>query len=480
MGKLIGLIPAAGKGVRARPYTSLVPKGMLQVDGRPNLERIICLMRDDLQIDEIYMTVGYLSTVIKEYFKDGSRLGVRLHYIDNTELDKGLAWSVLLAGRQLSDPCCVILSDECYIGSNHALLRDFPYEQAIVTCAVMNADDTKLIKRNYSVRKSDNKVLNLIEKPQVLENNLLGLGTFILTPEFFPLLAEAFARSPSGYVEFVSFIDSLCTKAPGVLCFQMEGTYVNINDRDSLNLARYHNRNRNFDDNRIALLLYSEGVEANIDFTIKRYRRNQAIDEVYVVVPHQNTIEANIRACGASIIRCPPGITLYGEKLRYGMDHMAGDILVLAEADYTFAQHDINKLLEYLKEADMVVGTRTTRQLIEQGSDMRGLVRIANIVLAKLIELLWWRREVRISDVGCTFRAIWYSCYQEIRDRLQSRGPEFLAEMIIEIMSDRMRMIEIPVNYFNRSEEMNKKYRNRRTFLRILSMINSKRLFRKW
>jgi UDP-N-acetylglucosamine diphosphorylase / glucose-1-phosphate thymidylyltransferase / UDP-N-acetylgalactosamine diphosphorylase / glucosamine-1-phosphate N-acetyltransferase / galactosamine-1-phosphate N-acetyltransferase len=479
MGKLIGLIPAAGKGIRARPYTSLVPKGMLQVDGRPNLERIICLMRDELQIDEIYMTVGYLSAVIKDYFKDGSQFGVRLHYVDNTELDKGLAWSILLAGRQLSAPCCVILSDECYIGSNHAQLRDFPYQEAIATCTVMNTDDTKLIKRNYSVRKAGIKILNLLEKPESFENNLLGLGTFILTPEFFPLLAEAFDQAPSGYVEFVTFIDSLCQKDPGVFCFEMEGTYVNINDRDSLNLARYYERNRNFSCNRITLLLYSEGVEKNIEFTINRYRRNPAIDQVYVVLPHDNTIEQQVQTCGASIIICPQGVTLYGEKILYALDHMEGDILVMAEAEYAFAEHDINKLLEYLKEADMVVGTRTTRQLIEQGSDMRGLVRIANIILAKLIELLWWRRETRISDVGCTFRAVWRSCYHDIRERLQSRGPELLAEMIIEIMYDRKRMIEIPVNYYNRSEAMNKKYRNRKTFLRILSMIVSKWLFRK-
>ncbi len=480
MGKLIGLIPAAGKGVRARPYTTLVPKGMLQVDVRPNLERIIYLMRDALQIDEIYVTVGYLSAVIKAYFKDGSQLGVRLHYIDNTELDKGVAWLILLAGRQLSAPCCVILSDECYIGSNHAQLRYFPYKEAIVACAAMKAENTKLIRRNYSVRKIGNRILNLLEKPQILENNLLGLGTFILTPEFFPLLEEACAQAPSGYVEFVTFIDSLCRNDPGGLCFEMEGSYFNINDRDSLNLARFYERNRSFADNRIALLLYSEGGEENIDFTINRYRRNRAIDEVYVVLPHDNTIEHKVRASGASVILCPLAVTLYGEKIRYGMDRMVGDILIQAEAEYTFAEHDINKLLEYLKEADMVVGTRTTRQLIEQGSDMRGLVRIANIVLAKLIELLWWRREVRMSDVGCTFRAVWSSCYQETRDRLHGRGSELLAEMIIEIMYDRKRMIEVPVNYFNRSEAMNAKYRNRKTFLRILSMIAGKRLFRKW
>jgi NDP-sugar pyrophosphorylase family protein len=478
MSKLIGLIPAAGKGVRARPYTSLVPKGMLQIDGRPNLERIICQMRDELGITEIYMTVGYLSEVIKEYFGDGSFLGVTLKYIDNTELDKGLAWSILLAGRAFTFPCCVMLSDECYIGSNHADLLNFPYHQGLVTCAVMKADDAKMIRRNYSIIKEGNQAVRIIEKPQVLENNLLGLGTFILTPDFFPLLAEAFAQSPNGYVEFVTFIDRLCQHTPGVLCFEMKGTYVNINDRDSLNLARYYERKRSFAKNTVSLLLYSEGVEQNIEFTINRYKKNCEIHAIYVVLPDDNKISDQVTRSGAYIICIPPEITLYGEKMSYALDRLPGDIFVLAEADYTFPEHDIAKLLDYIKEADMVVGTRTTRQLIEQGSDMRGLVRVANIVLAKLLELLWWRREGRISDVGCTFRAIWRNSYEDIRSNLKAKGPEFLAEMAVELLNERRRLIEIPVNYYNRSEAMHKKYRNRKTFLRILFMLGKKRFTR--
>lgn len=471
MAKLVGLIPAAGKGVRARPYTTLVPKGMLQLDGRPNLERIICLMRDELAIEDIYMTVGYLAPIIKEYFRDGSQLGVRLHYIDNTELDKGLAWSILIAGQHLNCPCCVILSDECYIGSNHAELLDFPYEDAIATCAVMDADDAKLIKRNYSVRKAGNRTLRLLEKPQVLENNLLGLGTFLLAPQFFPLLAQAFREAENGYVEFVNFLDILCDKEPGVRCFEMTGKYVNINDRDSLNLARYYNRAQNFHKNAISLLISAEGVEDNIEFTIKRYLRNKALSHIAVVMPYENRIAAKVQGTGVECIVCPEEITLYGEKLRYGMNRLPGDIFLWAEGDYVFPEHDIDKLLCYLREADMVVGTRTTRQLIEQGSDMRGLVRLGNIGLAKLLELFWWRHELRISDVGCTFRAIWRGCWEDVRDNLGSRGPELLTELAIEVLHDRKRIIEIPVNYYNRSEALNVKYRRIPTFFRILGVM---------
>ena len=474
MAELVGLIPAAGKGVRARPYTSLVPKGMLQIDGRPNLERIINLMRDDLGITRIYMTVGYRSDVIRHYFGDGSSFGVQLHYVENVELDRGLAWSVLLAGRQAAAPCCVMLSDECYIGSNHRELLIFPYDEVIATCTTMEVDDVRLIQRNYAVYKEGDRILKLVEKPEVVENNLLGLGTFLLMPTFFERLEEACGQKD--YVEFVTFLNSLCQKGPGVGCFEMQGSYVNINDRDSLHLARYLERQRSFHTNSVGLLLYAEGSEEHLGFTIGRYKKNEWVDVVYVLIPHESMQEKAIETANAIVIRCPEGLNRYGERLLYGMDQMQDDILVLAEADYTFGAHDISKLLEYLKEADIVAGTRTTRQLIAQGSDMRGVVRLANIFLAKLIELLWWRREVRISDVACTFRAMWRDCYRDLRPELTGQGPEVLAEMVISALNQRKRLIEIPVNYYNRSKALYRTYRNRKTFLAILLMLCRKKV----
>jgi NDP-sugar pyrophosphorylase family protein len=476
MEKMVGIIPAAGKGVRARPYTSLVPKGMLQIAGKPNIERIINLMRDSLQIEDIFIVVGYLGDIIKEYFQDGRRFGVRLHYIENRNLERGLAWSILLAGQKTSTTCCVILSDECYIGSNHKQILQAQFADTHAVCTVMAVDDPKIIRRNYAVKLSGSRIVRLTEKPVTIENDLLGCGTFLLNPPVFELLAGEFRKATDNYVEFVTFLDKLCSIKPGVACFKLNGTYVNINDRDSLNLARFHERNRSFSTKNISLILYSEGTEDNLAFTVQQYRKIEAVTSIHVVLPSENSISHEINESNVNILTCPPELTLYGEKLKYAMDNASGDILILAEAAYTFPAHDIEKLLCYLKEADMVAGTRTTRQLIAQGSDMRGIVRFANIFLAKLLELLWWSYEPRFTDVGCTFRAVWHSSYKEIQDQLKEKGPSFLTEMVIEILRNRYRIVEIPVNYSNKSLAMHAKYRNYRTFFAIFKVMIKKRL----
>ena len=94
------------------------------------------------------------------------------------------------------------------------------------------------------------------------------------------------------------------------------------------------------------------------------------------------------------------------------------------------------------------------------------------------MEVLWWRFEGRFTDVGCTFRAIWMSSYRQMRGDLQARGAEFAVEMIVEALDRRMRVIEIPVNYRNISRSLYRKYRNRRTFFRILRLLFVKRFCR--
>jgi len=476
MKPLYGLIPAAGKGVRARPYTTYVHKGMLEINGAPNIERLIAIMRDDLGISDIFIVLGHLGASIRNHFGNGSKFGVRLRYIENHDLEKGLAWSVYLAHEFIDDYFLVMLCDECYINSNHSELLSFPCRDYMAVCAGMPVEDEALIKRNYAVYTEGNRIARLVEKPAHVDNNIMGSGTFVFSPALFPLLKDAFDRSESGYVEFVTFLDRLVRERHPVGYFRITGTYVNINDRDSLQAAKYHERSRNFARSIVDLLIYAEGDEENVAFTVARYREVEGIHNIYLVLPEGSPIEAATSGAGVSIIRCPPGCVLYGEKLKHAMRKAHGDILILTEADYTFPGRDVAKLLAYLPEADMVIGTRTTRQLIEQGSTMRGLVRLANTWLGKCLEFLWWNREPRCTDVGCTFRAIWRQSFENIADRLHARGPEFSAEMVIELLQDRQRVIEIPVNYFNRSESLTRAYQHPFTVLRFLGLICGKRL----
>ncbi len=160
---LMGIIPAAGSGIRARPYTYEQHKGMFEIDGKPNILRLIEIMRDDMGITEIVIVLGYMGESIQTYFGDGSALNVRLTYIDNHHLDKGWAWSVLLAKPYLGGRHgCVMLADEFYIDSNHSDLAAFDYGSYSAVCTVKKVDDPALIKKNFSVEKDGLRVIRLV------------------------------------------------------------------------------------------------------------------------------------------------------------------------------------------------------------------------------------------------------------------------------------------------------------------------------
>ena len=86
------------------------------------------------------------------------------------------------------------------------------------------------------------------------------------------------------------------------------------------------------------------------------------VDEV-LVVDNLSTDRTAERAAGARVETVSVGG--YGDALRHGMNHATGDVFVLVEADHFFRADDLDKLLSFLPSADMVIGTRTTKQLIE-------------------------------------------------------------------------------------------------------------------
>ncbi len=234
---MIGIIPAAGSGVRARPYSYEVHKGLFEIDGQSNLERTISIMRDDLGISEIVIILGYMGEEIKATFGDGKEMGVSISYIENVHLDRGWAWSVILAKHLLAGRyACVMLSDEFYLNTNISDIIESDYADQMVTVAIKQEDDPKVIKKNFAVEKSGDRIVRLIENPITVQNDILGVATFILDPEVFNLLEKAFDDgAPS--IDFVNFVDGLIRDGHSVKAFELTGEYINLNDVPSLEAA---------------------------------------------------------------------------------------------------------------------------------------------------------------------------------------------------------------------------------------------------
>ena len=138
----------------------------------------------------------------------------------------------------------------------------------------------------------------------------------------------------------------------------------------------------------------------------------------------------------------------YGHATRRGLLEASGDLVVLAEPDGTFLPGDIQKLLVYSDECDVVLGTRTTREMIWADANMDWFLRWGNWAVAKLIE--WLFNTSHLSDVGCTYRLLRKEAAEHVAGAMTVGGSHAGAEIMLLTVTSDARFIEVPVNYLPR------------------------------
>jgi glycosyltransferase involved in cell wall biosynthesis len=171
------------------------------------------------------------------------------------------------------------------------------------------------------------------------------------------------------------------------------------------------------------------------------------VDEILVV--DNNSTDRSAEIARATLARVVPESRQgYGFALQCGLREAKGDWIILAEPDGTFIAKDILKLLAYADDFDMVMGTRTTRELIWAEANMGIFLRLGNLAVAKLLEFLF--NGPSLSDCGCTLRLIHADAARRIQPYLTVGGSHFLPEMVILGLLGKLRIIEVPVNYHGR------------------------------
>jgi glycosyltransferase involved in cell wall biosynthesis len=215
-------------------------------------------------------------------------------------------------------------------------------------------------------------------------------------------------------------IDHVARRGGIVRPFELTGHYLNVNTVEDLNAANYLARTLRFPDAKVSVVIPGLQRGGAIAHVVRDFRPHA--HEIVVMDNQSSDGTADLaRAEGRrrplaplrGLRRCAPA----GSRRRHRRHPRAG------RADATFRAKDIGKLLEFLKDADMVIGTRTTRQMVEQGANMDGLLRWGNVVVGKLVEALWWANEPRFTDVGCTYRALWRDAWSKIRDYITRPTP---------------------------------------------------------
>ncbi len=195
----------------------------------------------------------------------------------------------------------------------------------------------------------------------------------------------------------------------------------------------------------VVLPVYNE--EENIKVAIEDFFAQPFVDEV-VAVDNNSSDRSGQEIKSTRAMYVHETSQGYGAALQRGMREATCEIIVTVEPDGTFMAKDIEKLLIYAEDFEVVFGTRTSRALIWSGANMGFAIRMGNWAVAKFLEYLF--NGPSLTDVGCTYKLLHRSAYERIKHRLSVNGSHFSVELMIRALQADLRTVEISVNYRQR------------------------------
>jgi glycosyltransferase involved in cell wall biosynthesis len=230
---------------------------------------------------------------------------------------------------------------------------------------------------------------------------------------------------------------------------------------------------------KVSVVLPTYNEQASIRACIEDFFATGVVDEV--VVCNNNAAAGTSEEVAATkareVFETRQG---YGWSCRKAMAEASGDLLILSEPDGSFDPGDISKLLAYARDFDVVLGSRTNRELIWTGANMGWFMKWGNWAVAKYMEVLF--NMTALTDVGCTMRLVTREVWERIQPHVTVGGSHFGPEMMMLCILSGARVVEIPLNYKQRvgqSMVTGSRWRAFQLGLRMIWMISTFRL-RTW
>lgn len=223
-----GLILAAGKGTRLYPVTHHIPKPLLPLANRPTLEYAFDRLKE-MGVTDICVVVGEMEHQMKEFLGDGSRYGVNLSYVRQTD-PKGLAHAVGFAKEFVAgDDFVLYLGDAMYSEGFEAHARKF----AESGCANLNIVKPVKDPERFGVANVEgDRIVKLVEKPKQPESNLAMAGMYFFGPQIWDVLPDL-QPSARGEYEITDAIQMLIDRGETVLASVYEGAWFDTGTLDS-------------------------------------------------------------------------------------------------------------------------------------------------------------------------------------------------------------------------------------------------------
>ncbi|HNU47802.1 MAG TPA: sugar phosphate nucleotidyltransferase [Bacteroidia bacterium] len=212
---MIAVLLAGGKGTRLAPFTISLPKPLMPVGNRPILEILIKQLKD-AGVTKVVICVGYLESLIRSYFGDGSKFGVEIIYSSETE-PLGTAGPMKLIESYLTDSFFFMNGDLFTDINLEEMFRFHKDNKAVATIGLTR----RTVDIDFGVIKIDqnNEFTEWKEKPTL--EYLVSMGIYVFEPAVLKYL-------PDGYFNVPDLIIKLHEAKESVKGYQYKGNWLDI------------------------------------------------------------------------------------------------------------------------------------------------------------------------------------------------------------------------------------------------------------
>ena len=197
----------------------------------------------------------------------------------------------------------------------------------------------------------------------------------------------------------------------------------------------------------VTVVIPAYNEEKSIGLVVADFIAHKRVGEVIVIDNNSQDQTAKIaKELGAKVHN--ESILGYGSAIKSGIRIAKEELICVVEADSTFKSTDLDKLLAYYQDANVVLGSRTSKILIWQDAYMPGWVRWGNWFVGKLVEIFF--NGSSLTDAGCTYKLISKDIAHLSLKYDLTDGNHYNAQFLIFLCKNKIPFIEIPVNYYPR------------------------------
>jgi bifunctional UDP-N-acetylglucosamine pyrophosphorylase/glucosamine-1-phosphate N-acetyltransferase len=223
------VILAAGEGVRLQPITSTRPKHLIKVGGKPILEHCLNAVKTS-GIEEALIVIHYMGDVIRQYFGDGEKFGLKIEYVEQKAV-LGTSNAVNVVEPYVKDDFLLVYGDLLFSAEAVKNVIDLhKKEKPAATMAVVPVENPE----DYGIVELEDEkhVKRIVEKPKHEEapSNLANAGVYVFSTEIFDKVRETSA-SARGEWEITDAISQLSKEKKTVLA-------VKISQDDWIDIGR--------------------------------------------------------------------------------------------------------------------------------------------------------------------------------------------------------------------------------------------------